>query len=133
MAQNINLPAALLSRFDLIFLLLDRADPQHDAQLADHITHVHRTSSHPPLGFDPLPQPLIRACVLVAWLPASLPCLSLLLRAYGVELRRAARDVFRRARMYLSLVSSSSPLFPTPSPPLPSPTVTTFRANHSHN
>jgi DNA replication licensing factor MCM7 len=33
MAQNINLPAALLSRFDLIFLLLDKADPQHDAQV----------------------------------------------------------------------------------------------------
>ena len=37
MAQNINLPAALLSRFDLIFLLLDKADPQHDAQVKKYI------------------------------------------------------------------------------------------------
>jgi DNA replication licensing factor MCM7 len=28
--ENINLPAALLSRFDLIFLLLDEADNQKD-------------------------------------------------------------------------------------------------------
>jgi len=28
--ENINLPAALLSRFDLIFLLLDRADVELD-------------------------------------------------------------------------------------------------------
>lgn len=29
-SENINLPAALLSRFDLIFLLLDRADVEMD-------------------------------------------------------------------------------------------------------
>ena len=40
--QNINLPAALLSRFDLIFLMLDKANAKQDRELADHVTQVHR-------------------------------------------------------------------------------------------
>ena len=39
--ENINLPAALLSRFDIIFLLLDQADSKLDTQLAIHVTSVH--------------------------------------------------------------------------------------------
>lgn len=41
--MNINLPAALLSRFDLIFLLLDKANEEMDEELAKHVTNVHRT------------------------------------------------------------------------------------------
>jgi DNA replication licensing factor MCM7 len=40
--KNINLPAALLSRFDLIFILLDEADKEKDLQLARHIGGVHK-------------------------------------------------------------------------------------------
>jgi len=40
--ENINLPAALLSRFDLIFLLLDRSDEELDKQLAYHVASVHK-------------------------------------------------------------------------------------------
>lgn len=40
--DNINLPAALLSRFDLIFLLLDKADSDIDQALARHVTQVHK-------------------------------------------------------------------------------------------
>ena len=40
--ENINLPKALLSRFDLIFLLLDRQDKVKDEALALHVTSVHR-------------------------------------------------------------------------------------------
>lgn len=40
--ENINLPAALLSRFDLIFLLLDRSDEELDKQLAFHVASVHK-------------------------------------------------------------------------------------------
>lgn len=45
--QNINLPAALLSRFDLIFLLLDKADQNSDQLLAMHVGYVHKNKKHP--------------------------------------------------------------------------------------
>ncbi|MHA1327439.1 MAG: hypothetical protein ACTSRH_08975 [Promethearchaeota archaeon] len=35
--QNINLPPSLLSRFDLIFVVIDRPDPAEDAQMAEFI------------------------------------------------------------------------------------------------
>jgi DNA replicative helicase MCM subunit Mcm2 (Cdc46/Mcm family) len=41
-SQNINLPNALLSRFDLLFLLLDTAQYEKDEALARHVTYVHR-------------------------------------------------------------------------------------------
>ena len=40
--ENINLPAALLSRFDLIFLLLDKPDNERDLELAKHVAYVHQ-------------------------------------------------------------------------------------------
>jgi len=39
--ENIDLPPALLSRFDLIFLLLDTVDNDKDKQLALHVCKVH--------------------------------------------------------------------------------------------
>lgn len=45
LTENINLPPALLSRFDLLFLLLDRPSLEDDTQLAQHVTQVHRTGS----------------------------------------------------------------------------------------
>merc|ERR1712032_291269 len=39
--ENIDLPAALLSRFDLLFLLLDTVDNDKDRQLAIHVCKVH--------------------------------------------------------------------------------------------
>lgn len=41
--DNINLPPALLSRFDLMFLILDTPDLDLDTRLAQHVTNVHRT------------------------------------------------------------------------------------------
>ncbi|XP_046607823.1 DNA replication licensing factor Mcm7 isoform X1 [Neodiprion virginianus] len=46
--QNIQLPAALLSRFDLLWLIQDRADRDNDLRLAKHITYVHQHSVQPP-------------------------------------------------------------------------------------
>ena len=43
--KNINLPAALLSRFDLIFILLDTQDYSKDLALARHIGEVHKNKS----------------------------------------------------------------------------------------
>ncbi|KAI9728497.1 MAG: Mcm2-7 hexameric complex component [Chrysothrix sp. TS-e1954] len=45
--ENINLPAALLSRFDVMFLILDTPDRDADEELARHVTHVHIHSRHP--------------------------------------------------------------------------------------
>lgn len=45
--ENINLPAALLSRFDLLFLLLDQINELNDQALARHVATVHRTLKAP--------------------------------------------------------------------------------------
>ena len=45
--ENINLPAALLSRFDIIFLLLDTPTRETDEQLAKHVAYVHMNNRHP--------------------------------------------------------------------------------------
>ncbi|KAI1813004.1 DNA replication licensing factor mcm7 [Poronia punctata] len=45
--ENINLPAALLSRFDILFLLLDTPSRDSDAQLAKHVAYVHMHNKHP--------------------------------------------------------------------------------------
>ncbi|KAK7264255.1 hypothetical protein RJT34_31861 [Clitoria ternatea] len=39
--DNIHLPPTLLSRFDLIYLILDKADEQNDRRLAKHIVSLH--------------------------------------------------------------------------------------------
>jgi DNA replication licensing factor MCM7 len=45
--ENINLPAALLSRFDLMWLILDTASSEGDIALAYHVLHVHREGKPP--------------------------------------------------------------------------------------
>lgn len=40
--ENINLPPALLSRFDLLFLLIDQVNEELDTQLAFHVANVHK-------------------------------------------------------------------------------------------
>ena len=45
--ENINLPAALLSRFDILFLILDTPARDADEALARHVTHVHIHNKHP--------------------------------------------------------------------------------------
>ena len=43
--KNLNLPPALMSRFDLIFVLLDESERTKDLSLAKHIGNVHKTMS----------------------------------------------------------------------------------------
>jgi len=55
--ENIQLPPTLLSRFDLIYLLLDRVDKAADATLAAHLVSLyykpeHRTSNKPPFTVE---------------------------------------------------------------------------------
>lgn len=42
LSENVNLPNSLLSRFDLLFLVLDVADVDRDMALARHVTMVHQ-------------------------------------------------------------------------------------------
>lgn len=46
-SENIALPAALLSRFDLLWLILDRADDTMDRALAQHVLSVHKYGKAP--------------------------------------------------------------------------------------
>ena len=55
--ENINLPAALLSRFDLLWLILDNADVDNDFALAHHILHVHKCG-RPPSSSDESHMPM---------------------------------------------------------------------------
>lgn len=81
--ENINLPAALLSRFDLLFLLLDRADSVKDRELAEHVTYVHRYSKHPETQHKAFPAEFLRAYVSLA--KAVQPVIPPSLRAFIVD------------------------------------------------
>lgn len=48
--ENINLPAALLSRFDVLFLMLDTPSREADEELANHVAYVHMHNKHPDVG-----------------------------------------------------------------------------------
>ena len=61
--QNINLSAALLSRFDLIFLLLDRADTELDKKLAKHVTQVHQKLYAPLENVDVIDSEIMRSFI----------------------------------------------------------------------
>lgn len=61
--ENINLPAALLSRFDLIFLLLDRADSDLDTKLAKHVTTVHQQFHAPIDESDKIDSEVMRSFI----------------------------------------------------------------------
>lgn len=58
--DNINLPAALLSRFDIMFLILDKPNRDDDERLAQHVTYVHMHNVHPTLEFEPVDPVLMR-------------------------------------------------------------------------
>ncbi|OZJ03408.1 hypothetical protein BZG36_03596 [Bifiguratus adelaidae] len=55
--QNINLPSALLSRFDILFLILDQPDDDLDRRLAEHVTYVHTHNKHPSRENDDVIEP----------------------------------------------------------------------------
>ncbi|KAK9454901.1 MCM2/3/5 family-domain-containing protein [Dipodascopsis uninucleata] len=58
--DNINLPAALLSRFDILFLILDTPGRSEDERLASHVAYVHMHNRHPAMDFEPLDPAMIR-------------------------------------------------------------------------
>lgn len=61
---NLGLPASLLSRFDLTWVILDKPDSDSDAALARHVTHVHIHNAHPQSeGVQPFDAAFIRAYI----------------------------------------------------------------------
>ncbi|KAI3787486.1 hypothetical protein L1987_41992 [Smallanthus sonchifolius] len=65
-AENINLPPALLSRFDILWLILDKADMDNDLEMARHVVYVHQNRESPALGFSPLEASVLRAYISAA-------------------------------------------------------------------
>lgn len=53
-SENVDLPNSLLSRFDLLFLILDRADIEKDHALAKHVQHVHKFMKNPKQTVTPV-------------------------------------------------------------------------------
>ncbi|EST06977.1 MCM N-terminal domain protein [Kalmanozyma brasiliensis GHG001] len=64
--DNINLPAALLSRFDILYLILDTPTRDDDERLAQHVTYVHMHNAHPELEFDVISPTLMRHYIALA-------------------------------------------------------------------
>lgn len=114
--QNIQLPAALLSRFDLLWLIQDRADRSNDLKLAQHITYVHQHCIQPPTELQALDMNLIRKYIILCKtkqpvIPEDLT--NYIVESY-VEMRRAARNSqdksFTSARNLLALLRLATAL-----------------------
>ncbi|XP_063701865.1 DNA replication licensing factor Mcm7 [Culicoides brevitarsis] len=92
--QNIQLPAALLSRFDLLWLIQDKPDRDNDLRLAKHITYVHQHGVQPASNVKTMDMNLIRRYISLCKrknpvIPDELT--DYIVGAY-VELRREARN-----------------------------------------
>ncbi|XP_014472922.1 PREDICTED: DNA replication licensing factor Mcm7 [Dinoponera quadriceps] len=114
--QNIQLPAALLSRFDLLWLIQDRADRSNDLKLAQHITYVHQHCSQPPTETEAIDMKLIRKYINLCKMKE--PTVSEELTEYivdsYVEMRKEARNshdkTFTSARNLLAVLRLSTAL-----------------------
>ncbi|VDM07720.1 unnamed protein product [Wuchereria bancrofti] len=115
--HNIDLPAALLSRFDLLWLIQDRPDRESDKRLAEHITYVHMKGREPEReGMKPLDMSLIRRYI--AMCKQKQPVIEEKLRDrlvdMYVDLRKDARNnknsVFTSPRSLLAVIRLSSAL-----------------------
>ncbi|XP_071439916.1 DNA replication licensing factor Mcm7 [Hetaerina americana] len=114
--HNIQLPAALLSRFDLLWLIQDKPDKDNDLRLAQHITYVHQHCKQPPMQFQSLDMSLMRRYI--ALCKKKMPCIPEDLTDYivgcYVEMRKEARNTqdttFTSARNLLAVLRLSTAL-----------------------
>lgn len=81
--ENINLPAALLSRFDILFLLLDMPNREDDEKLAEHVAYVHMHNKQPDLGFTPFEPSQMRE--FIAYAKSKRPTMSPEVNEYVVQ------------------------------------------------
>lgn len=118
-AENINLPAALLSRFDLLWLILDRPSLESDLSLAHHVLSVHKDGRAPIIdsGVQPLTADMLRSYIAAAkqYEPYVPEALSEYVASVYAELRaeEAASDVphtYTTARTLLSILRLSQAL-----------------------
>lgn len=114
--QNIQLPAALLSRFDLLWLLQDKPDRDNDLRLAKHITYVHQHGIQPQSNVKTMDMNLMRRYISLCkrknpTIPNDLT--DYIVGAY-VELRREARNnrdmTFTSPRNLLGILRLSTAL-----------------------
>lgn len=100
--ENINLPAALLSRFDLLFLILDKPTREDDERLAQHVTHVHMHNTHPQLQFDLVDLTLMRHYIAQARLrrPTVSPEVSKYIVDSYVRLRKLSKDAAEQKKSH---------------------------------
>lgn len=114
--QNVQLPAALLSRFDLLWLIQDRPDRDNDLRLAQHITYVHQHSRQPPCAFQQLDMKLMRRYINMCKRkqPAVPEALADYITAAYVEMRKeawASKDTtYTSARTLLGILRLASAL-----------------------
>ncbi|XP_061220059.1 DNA replication licensing factor MCM7 [Neopsephotus bourkii] len=118
--HNVRLPPALLSRFDLLWLMRDRPRRSRDLSLAHHITFVHRHNREPPGAFQPLDMKLMRRYLALCkrQQPLVPPALSEVLIGAYVGLRKggvagggASRETgFTSARSLLALLRMATAL-----------------------
>ncbi|CAF1017241.1 unnamed protein product [Adineta ricciae] len=115
---NIQLPAALLSRFDLLWIIQDKNDREVDLKLARHIASVHQTGCQPEIDHNQqfIDMKTLRRYIATCkkktpLVPENL--LDYVVTAY-VELRKQARVskdmTYTSARMLLSILRLSTAL-----------------------
>jgi DNA replication licensing factor MCM7 len=111
MQENINLPSALLSRFDLLFLLLDNHTMESDRALAEHIAYVHMNSK-PPESDNHLALKQLREHIAKAknYDPIVPEELSRYLQAAYVEMRAENKDETITPRALLAVLRLSMAL-----------------------
>jgi DNA replication licensing factor MCM7 len=116
---NIQLPAALLSRFDLLWLIRDKCDTDNDLRLAQHVTYVHQHSVQPPTDIEPLDMKLMSRYVAAAKThhPVIPESLTDYVVGMYVDLRKEARankggmtQTFTSARTLLALLRLATAL-----------------------
>merc|ERR1719189_2095204 len=114
---NVQLPAALLSRFDLLWLIADKSDREQDLRLAKHITYVHQHNTNPPQEYSPIDMKLMRRYVALCQkkdpdVPKELT--DFIVGSY-MSLRKESRDdpkatTFTSARTLLAILRLSTAL-----------------------